>query len=172
MRFSFRSDRHVERRDQCVMRTAFARKRRSAVQNVSASDGPMSMPRTSRRPSLLTTPQRSPQPIDPLVLAHIHVSGVTLHIRPLASMAAPGRPSPVINLRHIAATPGPWRCHVQGPYREHLFRLPPVAFREQVMDSLFVLQRCSPAATWLRSSKPIEVEFQSLTRTPLQRIKR
>jgi hypothetical protein len=34
--------------------SAAASLRRNAVQNVSASEGPMSMPRTSRRPSLLT----------------------------------------------------------------------------------------------------------------------
>src|SRR3954466_5359112 len=59
--------------------------RRNAVQNVSASDGPMSMPRTSRRPSLLTpTATITATENDAAILAHLHVGGVDPQIRPVA----------------------------------------------------------------------------------------
>src|SRR4051812_31547478 len=59
--------------------------RRKAVQKVSASDGPMSMPRTSRRPSLLSAHRDDHSDRDNApVLAHLHVGGVDPQIGPVA----------------------------------------------------------------------------------------
>ena len=59
--------------------------RRNSVQNVSASEGPMSMPSTSRRPSLLTPTATitATETMRPL-LAHLHVGRVDPQIRPVA----------------------------------------------------------------------------------------
>src|SRR6185312_6124193 len=57
--------------------------RRNAVQNVSASGRPISMPRTSRRPSLLTPTDHGDRD-DAALLAHLHLGGVDPQMRPVA----------------------------------------------------------------------------------------
>ena len=59
--------------------------RRKAVQKVSASEGPTSMPSTSRRPSVLTpTATITRHRDDPAVLAHLHVGRVDPQVGPVA----------------------------------------------------------------------------------------
>ncbi len=75
-----------------------ARWRRNSVQKFSASEAPIVMPSTSRRPSVLTptamiTATETPGPPrrlaalgwdDPAVLADLHVGGVDPNVRPVA----------------------------------------------------------------------------------------
>ena len=58
--------------------------RRNPVQKVSASEGPMSMPSTSRRPSLLTPTAMIGDRDDTAGLAHLYIGGVDPEIGPVA----------------------------------------------------------------------------------------